>query len=133
MPLGVTANFGTKITGRKLIMLDEYGDRLRKSNLSIEDEKEALDLLEYVLTEGKWFANDGHRNNFAVDSCIALHVLGYDPEEWFANLFAEPDIKYMFYQADIDEFMEHVERVAPYLGTWGPPGKEYRALDFKID
>lgn len=132
MPLGVTAKFGTKTPGKKLIMLDEYGDRDGRHNLSIHDEKDALDLLEFVLTQGRWFAGDGNRNDNAVNSCIALHVLGYEPEEWFENLFDEPDISKMFYSYDIELFMEHVARVAPYLGTWGPPGREDRALYYKI-
>lgn len=94
------------------------------------EKDKALEILRRELCKGKLFAAAGCRNDQAVNTCIALHVLGYDPEEWFENFFERE--KDRFYSSDIESFMEHVERVCDYLYTWGPTGDEGYALRYRI-
>ena len=94
------------------------------------EKDEALETLRHELSAGKKFAAAGNRNNQAVNTCIALHVLGYNPIIWFKNFFKEE--KDRFYSNDIESFMEHVGRVCDYLDTWGPVGNEGDALQYCI-
>jgi len=94
------------------------------------EKAEALETLRRELCKDKQFAAAGNRNDQAVNTCIALHVLGYDPEEWFENFFERE--KDRFYSSDIESFMEHVKRVCDYLYTWGPVGDEGDALRYCI-
>lgn len=70
----------------------------------------------------------GRRNDDAVDLCIAVHVLGYDAEEWIPEMLANHRID----PFDYTEFLGHVERVTEYLDSWGPVGNEGDALDKRI-
>ena len=96
-----------------------------------EDEK--VKALGYLTDElcSIFFTASGHRNDQAVNTCISLHVLGYDPIEWFDNFFERVPDK-TFYDWDISEFKEHVKRVSDYLWAWGPPGSEAAALGYRL-
>ncbi len=118
---------GTKEPRSFEIDLDDYGVAVQSEGENVE---EAYRLLHNVLTQGHRFAGTGNRNHDAVNGCIALYVLGYDPEKWFETFF---DVNgYMFHERDIQYFMEHVERVVPYLESWGKPINRSDALDFAI-
>lgn len=70
----------------------------------------------------------GRRNNDAVNLCIAVHVLGFDAEEWIGNLVSEHRIA----ADDMMEFADHVTRVCEYLDIWGPDSDLGRALEKTI-
>ena len=109
--------------------LDKYGECI--DNGATDDEKKcARSLLYYTMNDNK-FIDDGYRNNDAVNGCIALHVMGYDPVEWFDNFFEDKEDG-VFYHCDVEAFADHVERVSKYLHRWGPKGKEGIALDYRL-
>lgn len=112
------------------IDIRNYG-MISARDIDEDDAKKAFDLLHETMNDDT-FIDDGYRNNDAVNSCIALHVLGYDPEEWFNNFFDLENQDSKFFDADIVKFMEHVERVCEYVHRWGPEGHEERALEFAI-
>lgn len=112
------------------IDIRNYG-MISARDIEEDDAKKAFDLLHETMNDDT-FIDDGYRNNDAVNSCIALHVLGYDPEEWFNNFFDLENQDSKFFEADIVKFMEHVERVCEYIHRWGPKGHEERALEFAI-
>ena len=124
--------FGTKQQWIGEIDIDEYDDAPDETEVTDEDMSEAYQMLRDVLTSGDCFASNGRRNDQAVNACIALHVMGYDPYPWFANLFDDPYIHKLFYESDIRKFMEHVERIAPYMYKWGPVGNEGNALKYAL-
>ena len=116
------------------IDLDGYAllrpDVLR--SVSPEEQKEAYALL-HVTLDDVTFADDGCRNEDAVNSLIAVHVLGYDAEEWMESFLADMESRpELFHSCDIGRFEEHVERVLPYLEKWGPEGHEADALGYAI-
>lgn len=118
---------GTKIAESFDIDLDDYGDAVASEG---EELDKAYKLLHETLTQGYKFAGDGNRNHDAVNSCIALYVLGYDPESWLEAFLDSKE--YLFHVSDIEMFMHHVERVVPYLESWGKPISRSDALDFAI-
>ena len=121
---------GTKVPEKFEIDLDRYDNRY--GSVSPEDHKRAYDLLRKTMNDWS-FAEDGNRNTCAVNGCIALFVLGYDPETWFENFCDEQEDKtHRWFASDLWKFMEHVKRVNPYVYKWGPAGNEARALDFAI-
>ena len=91
----------------------------------------AITLLQSTMFDDT-FADDGCRNDDAVNACIALHVLGYDPKVWFENFFDANNQDSKFFETDIDKFMDHVERVCDYVDVWGPVGSESDALTFAL-
>lgn len=127
-----TADCGTKEVKTIEVMLADYGVK-HKRVLFEDHEKKARKLLEDTMDDIS-FINDGCRNEDAVNSCIALHVLGYWPEEWFENFFADEEKVGMetFFSTDVDTFMEHVERMCKYVEKWGPEGQEHLALDYAL-
>lgn len=78
------------------------------------------------------FANDGCRNNGAVNLSIGLHVLGCkSPEQWLRDFFeAHGD---QFHAIDMDLMTEHMQRVGDYLWSWGPVGDEGAAFRYMLD
>lgn len=94
-----------------------------------KQQKRALALLVDTMDD-MTFADDGCRNDDAVNGCIALHVLGYDPELWFYGFFDR--YGKAFHNCDISKFKDHVNRVSRYLSKWGPEGDEGRALDYAL-
>lgn len=124
-------NVGTVNAVPMTIDLDQYCER-KIVEADKENVENALRLLSNVLNERSLFANTGNRNYGAVNGCIALHVLGYDPVAWFNGFFVDPEINKLFHSIDMDLFMEHVERVDDYLDRWGPKGLEYKALDYAL-
>ena len=104
-------------------------DDFYRTGASVDTQEKCWKILTNLLAD-PMFASDGRRNNDAVNACIALHVLGYDAkdaiehimEEWTDNEFR------------IKRFMEHVERVYPYLEFWGrsSTGHEYEALEYLV-
>lgn len=125
----IKCNCGTLARKQFIINLDDYGVSFATS-ATPEEVTTAFNMLEGLMND-KHFIDDGHRNHDAVNGCIALHVLGYDPEEWFGNFFMDRGDE-LFWQIDIDKFEEHVERVAPYLDGWGPVNNKGQALAYAI-
>jgi hypothetical protein len=134
----ITIKCGTRNLQKITIDLDFFGSDT-DTGASNAEKMKAIDLIIRTMDDPD-FANDGHRNKCAVNLCIALHVLGYDPLLWteaFCN-WAFQD-KGWFWSSDLDKFMKHVERVCGYGGgedypkRWGPEGNEGRALDYVID
>ena len=122
---------GTKKAEAFEIDLDSY-DRFISSEATDEQMSEAFQLLRDTMSDSS-FADDGNRNNSAVNACIALHVMGYDAYAWLENFCAEQGkIHNRWFQSDLDKFMEHVDRVTPYLSGWGPQGDEGNALKYAI-
>ena len=114
------------------IDLDEYGIRSISPELNPVKQKSAYDLLRSTLNDYT-FADDGYRNDDAVNSLIAVHVLGYDAEEWMKNFLNDMEGRTeLFHSIDIERFEEHVERVLPYLSKWGPEGNREAALGYAI-
>lgn len=122
---------GTRKVMFEEIDLDEY-DTPVPTNADDINWRKAFRLLEATMDDVT-FADDGHRNDDAVNACIALHIMGYNAETWFNNWcdeqFSNID---RWYQDDLSKFMEHVERVAPYLSSWGPVGNETNAFRFAL-
>ena len=131
--------FGTKSYGEALFEVDDYGTA-KTVGSSAEEKAKAYDLLHKTMNNDT-FIDDHYRNNDAVNSCIALHVLGYDPCEWFDNFFDDRTIEDMFFNCDIEKFMDHVHRICGYgseyytnyLFRWGPAGDRGAALGYAID
>lgn len=122
---------GTRYPETFTIDLNKY-DEARPTDADDATWYRALNLLISTMNDPT-FADDGCRNNDAVNGCIALYVMGYDAETWFENFCAEQGvIERRWYQHDLDKFMEHVERVAPYLRSWGPRDHESEALQYII-
>ena len=132
MGLKMEITCGTRKPCKFEIDLDEYGDKV-ETNVSPEERKRAFDLLRTTMNDDT-FADDHFRNDDAVNGCIALHVLGYDAENWFATFCGkqENDVEQWF-SSDLIKFMEHVERVSKYLFRWGPEGDRGAALGYAID
>lgn len=126
MKMSVTC--GTDIPTTIDVDLDKY-DIKRPTRATTQEQVEAFELLKATMDD-ETFADDHCRNEDAVNGCIALHVLGYNPKIWFAG-FAEEYDRY-FFTVDLNKFAEHVDRVCDYLEKWGPAGNEGRALDFVI-
>lgn len=134
----ITIECGTLNLFKKTIDLDSF-DSETDTGASNAEKMKAIDLLIKTMDDPD-FANDGHRNKCAVNLCIALHVLGYDPYKWIRAFcdWASTDVRW-FWSSDLTAFMEHVERVCGHGGgedypkRWGPEGNEGRALDYVID
>lgn len=132
-------DFGTKNYSNAVFKVSDYGTAMAGSTL-IDDRMRAHDLLNKTMNDPTFIA-DHYRNEDAVNCCIALHVLGYDPCEWFDNFFDDSNISKMFYAHDIGNFMDHVHRICGYgvkyyknyLLRWGPVGDEGAALGYAID
>ena len=129
--------FGTRDYDKVLFDVDDYGVTITVGS-SVENKKNAYDILRSTMND-KTFIDDGCRNDDAVNSCIALHVLGFDPVEWFGNFFDDKKIGSKFLSIDIELFMEHVNRICGvtspyqnYLYRWGPEGSEDSALAYLI-
>lgn len=108
--------------------LDRYGECNCK--VDSRQHKEAYDLLRKTMDD-RTFIDDGHRNDDAVNGCIALHVMGYDPQTWFTNFFTDHEDR--FWNCDIEKFEDHVERVCKYIDAWGPEGHEGQALLYALN
>lgn len=123
---------GTRAPEQFDIHLDDYCER-NKNSATEEDIELALKLFKNTI-DNIDFAEDGHRNNDAVNCCIALHVLGYNPLIWFNTFFKEDEVREdnRFFICDATIFMEHVKRITPYVYKWGPKGNEGNALAFAL-
>lgn len=124
----MTITCGTMRKNEIVVDLDQFGIK-RPTRATTQEQAEAFDLLKATMDD-ETFADDHCRNEDAVNSCIALHVLGYNPKDWFYRFMEEFDD--MFFSTDLYKFKEHVERVCEYVEKWGPDGNEGRALDFVI-
>ena len=139
MGLKMEITCGTRKPRKFEIDLDKYSDKV-ETNVSPEERKRAFDLLRATMND-KTFADDHFRNDDAVNGCIALHVLGYDAECWFAAFCNEQkdndeqrfESISQWWKPDLIKFMEHVERVSKYLFRWGPEGNRGAALGYAID
>lgn len=119
---------GTRNIEKFMVDLDKYGECDCK--VDPRQHKEAYDLLRRTIDDHT-FISDGHRNDDAVNGCIALHVMGYDPQAWFNDFFAANEDK--FWDRDIEKFEDHVERVCDYIDVWGPDGHEEQALLYALN
>ena len=122
---------GTKVAEVFEINLDYYDEPI--PTCATDDQiNKAYKLLRDTMSDQR-FANDGYRNNCAVNACIALHVMGYNAVVWFENFCEDQKTKRnRWYATDLNKFMEHVERVGKYLSKWGPIGNEGNALNYTI-
>lgn len=127
----MTVYCGTCTPTEFKIDIDSYAEAV-PTNVDKTAWRKAIDLLKCTMFDDT-FADDGCRNEDAVNACIALHVLGFDPEVWFENFFDANNQDKKFFETDISKFMEHVERVNHYVGKWGPVGNESAALDYAIN
>ena len=129
---------GTHTLTKFEIDIEVYGCE-RAWTVDPKDSKRAYDLLRKTMDDIT-FIDDGHRNDDAVNCCTALHVLGYDPVEWFENFFDTENQDSKFFETDVDKFMDHVRRVCGdtidqpvnYPHRWGPVGDEAHALNYSI-
>lgn len=132
MTLMMEIKCGTLRAKKFEINLDHYGIRDEKVVYG-PDQKVAYDLLRSTLNDVT-FADDHCRNEDAVNSLIALHVLGYDAEEWMKYFLGDMESRpALFHSCDIEKFREHVDRVVPYLDHWGPEEDKKAALGYVID
>lgn len=140
MGMKMTIDCGTYRHQEFTIDLDDYGEKEDRSYIDPRYEDASFALLFATMNDVS-FADDGCRNEDAVNGCIALHVLGYDAEAWFENFCAEQGANNtQWFQSDLDKFMDHVKRICGkgsgsytnYLHRWGPKGLEERALDYSI-
>lgn len=126
-----TIRCGTRTPETFNIKLDDYGEAV-KTDAEGSVWFNAFVLLHDTMNDDT-FADDGHRNDDAVNACIALHVMGYDAAAWLdAFCKYQQQYKDRWFSSDLEKFMEHVERVAPYLSGWGPAGHESQALNKAI-
>ena len=129
---------GTKRATFMSIDINKYCDKI-ETGATESQVAQAFALLEDIMDEN--FAKDGHRNRCAVNGCIALYVLGFDPAYWFQNFFAwENADGSKFFDNDVKKFLEHVYRVCGigiystnYLLRWGPKGNEGAALGYALE
>lgn len=110
--------------------ISDYG-KFAGTNASVAAQGMALSLLMSTMDDPD-FADDGCRNNGAVNLSIALHVLGCkSPEQWLRDFFeAHGD---QFHTMDMDLMIEHMQRVGDYLWSWGPAGDEGSAIKYMLD
>lgn len=121
-------HYGTKCAQSSEINLNEYGE----SNFNMDENwLKGYNLLCELMNDVA-FADNGHRNHDAVNGCIALHVMGYDADEWFNNWCNAQLHEESFFRRDLFTFMDHVNRVVPYLEKWGPAGHREDALNYII-
>lgn len=125
----IVVRCGTRYPEMFTVDLNEYGEA-KPTDADDATWYRALNLLIATMND-LTFADNGHRNDDAVNACIALHVMGYDALAWFDN-WREAQSDKRFWRADLDKFMEHVVRVSKYLSKWGPKGNESNALNFAI-
>lgn len=131
--LSMKVRFGTMVPQNIELDLDEYGKRKQEHYDSWHDSWniKAYQLLHTTLNDTT-FMDDGCRNDDAVNSLIALHVLGYNAEEWMENFLSDMRARpSLFYVCDINAFENHVERVLPYLEKWGPENNRYHAMLYR--
>lgn len=130
MGIMMTVTCGTFSEKEIRFNLDSYATP--NINVCVDDAVEAYGLLFDTMNDNT-FAGDGCRNEDAVNGCIALHVLGYDAQEWFYN-FCKEQKKHpeQWFPSDLDRFMMHVNRVAPYLEKWGPDNHREQAFKYAI-
>lgn len=107
---------------------DEF-DNPVETNADQTEIDEALNILIDTIGDST-FTKAHRRNNAAVNSCIALHVLGYYPKNWFEEFFCKYEKQ--FSRMDVIYYMDHVRRVCDYLESWGPAGNEVDAFDYCI-
>lgn len=124
---------GTRRSEIFSIDLDSYAGKAKHNGVvNAASQQAALEMLKDIMDQ--YFAKDHYRNRSAVNSCIALHVLGYDALEWLKAFCAEQEaVDGRWFNSDLDKFMEHVECVVPYLEKWGPEGHVANALGFALD
>ncbi len=135
----IEVEFGTKDYGKVLFEINDYDTRMTVGS-TLEEMEKAYDLLHKTMND-ETFIDDHCRNDDAVNCCIALHVLGYDPVKWFDNFFDDQSIHDMFFGCDINKFMDHVHRICGYGAEydtnyplrWGPAGDEGAALGYVLD
>lgn len=126
--MSIKVRCGTRTCYDIIIDVESYAPLL-SAGVDQEDKLTALGILKQEMDTPR-FAASGYRNNQAVNCGIALHVLGYDPETWFENFFEE--FGSMFEPLDISAFEEHLDRICPYLDSWGPAGSEEYAFAYTL-
>lgn len=120
---------GTELLKDVSFKVSDYG-KFDETRASEAAQNLALTLIETTMDDPD-FADDGYRNNGAVNLSIGLHVLGCkSPEQWLREFFEEHGEQ--FHTMDIDLMIEHMQRVGDYLWTWGPSGDEGAALKYML-
>lgn len=120
---------GTALLKDVSFKISDYG-KFTDTNASVAAQGMALSLLMSTMDDPD-FADDGCRNNGAVNLSIALHVLGCEsPEKWLREFFKAHEEQ--FHIVDMDLMIEHMQRVGDYLCKWGPVGDEAAAIKYMM-
>lgn len=107
-----------------------YADWKHEVECDEDDIQWAIGVLNDALGRS-YFTTPGTRNDSAVDTSIALHVLGCsDTVKWFDEFFRNNP---WFEERNVSAFRRHLLRVEPYLEEWGGFGNEGGAISFAID
>lgn len=121
---------GTALLKDVSFKVSDYG-KFDATSASVVAQSMALSLLMSTMDDPD-FADDGCRNNGAVNLSIALHVLGCEsPEKWLREFFKAHEDQ--FHIMDMDLMIEHMQRVGDYLWKWGPVGDEGSAIKYILD
>lgn len=121
---------GTALLKDVSFKVSDYG-KFDATSASVAAQSMALSLLMSTMDDPD-FADDGCRNNGAVNLSIALHVLGCEsPEKWLREFFKAHEDQ--FHIMDMDLMIEHMQRVGDYLWKWGPVGDEGSAIKYILD
>lgn len=100
----------------------------------VECEQDDIDWAIATLNDAlsrSYFTTPGTRNDSAVDTSIALHMLGcMDTIKWFDEFFRNNP---WFEERNVNAFRHHLQRVEPYLEEWGGYGNEGNASNYAID
>lgn len=120
---------GTRLLKDISFKISDYG-KFDTTSASEAAQNLALTLVKTTMDDTN-FADDGCRNNGAVNLSIGLHVLGCkSPEQWLREFFEEH--RKHFHIIDMDLMMEHMQRVGDYLWKWGPAGDEVAAIRYML-
>lgn len=80
--------------------------------------EDLIKIIQKDFSENPYAFDTGRRNDDAVDLCIICHCAGIDVRDVIDSMSTEHDWTKVRY----DLTMEHIERVEPYLESWGTPG-----------
>lgn len=121
---------GTALLKDISFKVSDYG-KFDATSASETAQNLALTLIKTTMDDPD-FADDGCRNNGAVNLSIGLHVLGcQSPEKWLRDFFEAHGEQ--FHTMDMDLMIEHMQRVGDYLLKWGPVGDEGAAFRYMLD
>lgn len=99
-----------------------------KKTFATEEEREIAQNILIDIEDDECSFTTGRRNDDAVNTLIALHVLGGDIDEYIDDLLTARHAS----SVERKLVAEHVARIKPYLELWGPAGAEADALDYTL-